>query len=45
MQGEWSEHETNEDIDCAIALSLAEQEERQQVKDQKGKQVIGKFSF
>ncbi|CAO2830636.1 unnamed protein product [Amaranthus hypochondriacus] len=39
-RGEWSEHETNEDIDCAIALSLAEQEERQQVKDQKGKQVI-----
>ncbi|XP_021718530.1 protein DA1-related 1-like isoform X1 [Chenopodium quinoa] len=35
----WSDS-GNEDIDRAIALSLAEEEERQQEKDQKGKKVI-----
>lgn len=42
MQGAWSDNE-NEDIDRAIALSLAEEEARKQEKDQKGKQVIGKL--
>lgn len=37
--GAWSDNE-NEDIDRAIALSLAEEEARKQEKDQKGKQVI-----
>lgn len=37
MQDVWSEQE-NEDLDRAIALSLAEQ-------DQKGKRVIGKLFF
>lgn len=40
MQGELSD---NEDIDRAIALSLAEEEERRQGKDHKGKKVIGKL--
>lgn len=35
----WSDY-GNEDIDRAIALSLAEEEERQREKDQKGKKVI-----
>ena len=43
MQGELSDYENNEDIDHAIALSLAEEEERQREKDQKGKHVIGKL--
>lgn len=40
MQGELSD---NEDIDRAIALSLAEEEERHLEKDPKGKKVIGKL--